>query len=379
VRTAQETVKFLARHSLKGNSALSVLNTRSLNELLTNFNYREYSADSDGNIKVKPRRMPVPLSTSTDEISPPNTAIPIKKPVLDSIEKLGGGSSNASPVGSPRPQPKAILSPNRQRPLKLDEKTESGLKSAGNSFSELHIVKTSPEESATSSDKNHSTGETAAANNGTSEQQPSGTTAVNDQSSAPSTPVRPQLTLKESLASLHSKEHVNTVPVPTTPTSPNTPREDLSTQGPASIDTVNKTMTKESTKTGSNTSIASGKKEGVTEDPAPSNSNNIVENKLEEVLVKRVKLYPNGDRYEGQFNSKGVRHGKGVYTTNDGNVYVGEYKDGSRHGKGTYTMHNGSRYVHYQIRKCRLDPSPDPTTFDHNTDLIYYSQVRRKL
>lgn len=315
--------------------------------------------------------MPVPLATSADEISPPNSAVPIKKPVLDSIEKLGGSSSNSSsPTGSPRPQPKAILSPNRQRPLKLDEKTESGLKSAGNSFSELKIVR-SPSESSMLADKNHGTEESVTANNGSTDQQPSGTKSANDQSTSPSTPVRPQLTLKESLASLQSKEHVNTVPVPTTPTSPNTPRESPSTQVPPSADSINSMMTKESTKTGSNTTIASGKKEGLTEDPAPSNINTAVEKKPEEVLVKRVKLYPNGDRYEGQFNAKGVRHGKGVYTTNDGNVYVGEYKDGSRHGKGTYTMHNGSRYGHYQIRKYGLDPPSDRPTFDLETYLIY--------
>lgn len=29
----------------------------------------------------------------------------------------------------------------------------------------------------------------------------------------------------------------------------------------------------------------------------------------------QVEKYPNGDQYEGEFNEKGLRHGKGVYTS----------------------------------------------------------------
>ena len=286
---------------------------------------REYNADSEGNIKVKPRKMPQKPS-STDEISSTSTALPVKKPILDSIEKLTGSSS----VGSPRPQPKAILSPDRPTPLKLDEQTDE-LKSAANSFGEVQVTKS----------QSQNLSEASTTING---QEPSSTSPINDSANEPRTPVRPPLTLKESLASLHSKEHVNTVPVPTTPTSPNTPREDLSTQRPAPIDSINSSTIEAQHKAGSVGENPSTKKDDITTGSSGSIENNFSsDNVAGEAVVKRVKLYPNGDRYEGEFNSKGVRHGKGVYTTNDGNVYVGEYKDGTRHGKGTYTMHNGSR------------------------------------
>jgi hypothetical protein len=62
----------------------------------------------------------------------------------------------------------------------------------------------------------------------------------------------------------------------------------------------------------------------------------------------RVVTYANGDRYEGEVlileNGEVRRDGKGVYTTADGDVYVGEYVSGMRHGQGVYTRKDGSRY-----------------------------------
>ncbi len=57
-----------------------------------------------------------------------------------------------------------------------------------------------------------------------------------------------------------------------------------------------------------------------------------------------VQNYANGDRYEGEMNADGKRDGRGVYTTAEGDVYVGEYVSGNRHGKGVYTRKDGSRY-----------------------------------
>lgn len=37
--------------------------------------------------------------------------------------------------------------------------------------------------------------------------------------------------------------------------------------------------------------------------------------KEQQLETIRVYVYPNGDRYEGEFNEKGQRHGKGIYTT----------------------------------------------------------------
>ncbi len=38
-------------------------------------------------------------------------------------------------------------------------------------------------------------------------------------------------------------------------------------------------------------------------------------------------------------------NGYGTYTTNNGDKYVGEFKDGKRHGKGTLTFPHGGVYV----------------------------------
>jgi hypothetical protein len=49
--------------------------------------------------------------------------------------------------------------------------------------------------------------------------------------------------------------------------------------------------------------------------------------------------------YVGERNAAGQMHGHGTYTYDDGNVYVGEYKDDKRSGHGTYTYASGNVYV----------------------------------
>jgi hypothetical protein len=44
--------------------------------------------------------------------------------------------------------------------------------------------------------------------------------------------------------------------------------------------------------------------------------------------------YQNGDRYRGQLNQHGKRHGTGVYTMKNGTVYRGDFKMGKPHGFG---------------------------------------------
>ncbi|HIC77131.1 MAG TPA: hypothetical protein EYO89_04605, partial [Candidatus Dadabacteria bacterium] len=51
-----------------------------------------------------------------------------------------------------------------------------------------------------------------------------------------------------------------------------------------------------------------------------------------------------GEKYVGEFKD-GMRHGKGTFTFPDGEKYVGEYKDGKRHGKGTCISPDGEKYV----------------------------------
>ena len=58
-----------------------------------------------------------------------------------------------------------------------------------------------------------------------------------------------------------------------------------------------------------------------------------------------IYTYDNGDKYVGEWKNNRV-HGQGIFTwKKSGNKYVGEIKDGKRHGQGTFTWKNGDRYV----------------------------------
>ena len=51
-----------------------------------------------------------------------------------------------------------------------------------------------------------------------------------------------------------------------------------------------------------------------------------------------------GDLYEGEFQN-GTFNGQGTYTSARGEKYIGEYKDGKHHGRGTYTFVAGDKYA----------------------------------
>ena len=51
----------------------------------------------------------------------------------------------------------------------------------------------------------------------------------------------------------------------------------------------------------------------------------------------------NGDRYEGDFRN-GKQEVKGIYYYHDGDRYEGDWRNGNREGKGIYYYHDGSRY-----------------------------------
>ena len=52
----------------------------------------------------------------------------------------------------------------------------------------------------------------------------------------------------------------------------------------------------------------------------------------------------NGDKYVGEWRDN-KRHGQGTYNYADGEKYVGEHKDNNRHGKGVYTYASGNKYT----------------------------------
>lgn len=54
--------------------------------------------------------------------------------------------------------------------------------------------------------------------------------------------------------------------------------------------------------------------------------------------------YENGDNYEGQVE-RGLKHGQGIYTWQDGTIYKGQWKKDQEHGYGEKKFANGDRYV----------------------------------
>jgi hypothetical protein len=55
-------------------------------------------------------------------------------------------------------------------------------------------------------------------------------------------------------------------------------------------------------------------------------------------------VYENGDRYVGPFKD-GLRSGQGAFEYANGDRFTGEYVAGERNGTGTYIFKNGDRYV----------------------------------
>jgi hypothetical protein len=51
------------------------------------------------------------------------------------------------------------------------------------------------------------------------------------------------------------------------------------------------------------------------------------------------------DTYHGDCNTCGERHGEGVLTWSNGDVYIGQFFRGQRHGQGTLTFADGGEYV----------------------------------
>ena len=52
----------------------------------------------------------------------------------------------------------------------------------------------------------------------------------------------------------------------------------------------------------------------------------------------------NGGYYEGEFRN-GCAHGQGIEYYNSGNVYTGQFSFGKKHGKGEMKFANGDKYI----------------------------------
>jgi hypothetical protein len=56
-----------------------------------------------------------------------------------------------------------------------------------------------------------------------------------------------------------------------------------------------------------------------------------------------TRVWSNGDKYEGQIFQNQM-HGRGIFTSSQGYVYIGEFKYGKPNGSGKLVYDNGDRY-----------------------------------
>ena len=57
-----------------------------------------------------------------------------------------------------------------------------------------------------------------------------------------------------------------------------------------------------------------------------------------------TKISQNGDKYVGEFKN-GLPNGNGTKIWKNGDKYIGEWKNDQRNGNGTYTWKNGDKYI----------------------------------
>jgi len=81
--------------------------------------------------------------------------------------------------------------------------------------------------------------------------------------------------------------------------------------------------------------------------------------------------WPNGDRYVGGFRDDKF-HGQGIYTAEKNFVYVGEFRDGMFNGIGTYTSSSGMKY----FGEWRDDEKNGQGTYTWPSGRVYVGQFR---
>ena len=86
--------------------------------------------------------------------------------------------------------------------------------------------------------------------------------------------------------------------------------------------------------------------------------------------------WPSGQVYEGDWKD-GSMHGKGTYKYADGAVYVGEFKDGKRNGKGTYTYVDGAVYVG-EYKNDKMHGTGTYTYKSGDVEVGFYEQGKDK-
>ncbi|MBO4435013.1 MAG: hypothetical protein J5769_06145 [Bacteroidales bacterium] len=78
---------------------------------------------------------------------------------------------------------------------------------------------------------------------------------------------------------------------------------------------------------------------------------------LDKVLTNVTKTYRNADgnsdRFKGELNSQGKRHGFGIYKWYEGSCYLGEYENGTRSGSGIYLV-GGSNFQFGACEGCMV-------------------------
>ena len=55
-------------------------------------------------------------------------------------------------------------------------------------------------------------------------------------------------------------------------------------------------------------------------------------------------IFDNGDKYIGEFKNS-LPHGRGAYYNKNGSTYKGPFTEGKRQGYGTFTWTNGEKYI----------------------------------